>query len=305
MGGELRMGRAEWGLLLVLAAIWGSSFLFYKLMVADLPPMTIALGRTGIAALALNAVLRARGESLKVTRRDLGWFALCGVLNNALPFSLIAFGETRLSADLASILNATTPIFGILVAHALTATERLTAPRLAGVLLGFAGVAMLVGPGLFAGGTGGGGRLIGEAACLGSALCYAFGGVFSRRLAGHSALKIAAGQTTASAILLVSPVVLIDHPWTLPMPGTAALLSLAGIGLLCTAFAYVLYFQIMRVAGATNMMLVVLLVPVSALILNALFLGEALRPNAYEGMALIAFGLLAIDGQLIRRLRPA
>ena len=303
MASELRMGRSEWLLLFGLAAIWGSSFPFYKIMVAQMPPMTIALGRTAIAALALNLVLRARGERIAATRRDAFWFLICGVLNNALPFSLIAFGEIRLSAGLASILNATTPIFGILVAHMLTENERLTGPRLAGVLLGFGGVAVLLGPGLFSSGAGSGARLLAEAACLSSAVAYAFGGVFSRRLAGHSALRIATGQVTASTLVMIPLAIVFDRPWTLPMPGAAALLSLAAIGLACTALAYVMYFRIMRVAGATNMLLVTLLVPVSALILAALLLGETLRPNAFAGMALIALGLAAIDGRMLRRVR--
>ncbi|WP_262312730.1 DMT family transporter [Acidiphilium sp. AL] len=304
MTGELRMGRSEWLLLFGLAAIWGSSFPFYKIMVAQIPPMTIALGRTAIAALALNLVLRARGERIAATRWDAFWFLICGILNNALPFSLIAFGEIRLSAGLASILNATTPIFGILVAHMLTHNERLTGPRLAGVLLGFGGVAVLLGPGLFdSGAAGSGGRLLAEAACLSSAVAYAFGGVFSRRLSGHSALRIATGQATAAALVMIPLVVVFDRPWTMPMPGPAALLSLAAIGLACTALAYVMYFRIMRVAGATNMLLVTLLVPVSALILAALLLGETLRPNAFAGMALIALGLVAIDGRVFRRVR--
>lgn len=303
MAGELRMGRSEWLLLVGLAAIWGSSFPFYKIMVAQMPPMTIALGRTAIAALTLNLVLRARGERIAATRRDAFWFVVCGILNNALPFSLIAFGEIRLSAGLASILNATTPIFGILVAHMLTDNERLTGPRLAGVLLGFGGVAVLLGPSLAGAGAGSGARLLAEAACLASALAYAFGGVFSRRLSGHSALRIAAGQATAAALVMIPLVVVFDRPWTLPMPGPAALLSLAAIGLACTALAYVMYFRIMRAAGATNMLLVTLLVPVSALILAALLLGETIRPNAFAGMALIALGLAAIDGRVFRRIR--
>jgi len=233
---------------------------------------------------------------------------VCGLLNNAIPYSLLAFSEIRLSAGLASILNATTPIFGIIVAHFLTSNERFSAQRLLGVLLGFAGVAVLIGPGVAAGlATGGTGRLIAEAACLVAAMTYAFGSVFSRNVARHSTLTIATGQVTASAVLMVVPVALFDRPWTLPMPDADVIGSLVTIGLICTAFAYLLFFRIMRVAGVTNILLVTLLVPVSALLLGAALLHETVRPNAYVGMALIGSGLLAIDGRVLRvmRLRAA
>ncbi|HEX7389534.1 MAG TPA: DMT family transporter [Acidiphilium sp.] len=304
MGGELRMGRTEWLLLFLLAVIWGSSFLFYKILVADMSPTMVAFGRIVLAAIALNLALRARGERIAPTRREAVLYAVCGILNSAVPFSLLAYGEIRLSAGLASILNATTPIFGILVAHVLTDNERLTGPRAAGVLLGFAGVAVLVAPGLFHSGVHSSlGWLLAEGACLGASICYAFGGVFSRRLAGHSALRIATGQFTASAIAMIPFVFIFDHPWTMKMPGAEEVFSMAAIGLVCTAFAYVIFFRIIRVGGATNAFLVTLLVPVSAMILGAVVLGEGVSPTAFAGMALIGLGLIAIDGRVFRRIR--
>lgn len=308
MEGGLRMGRTEWLLLLALAVIWGSNFPFYKILVQHLPPMVVAYGRASIGALTLYAVLRLRGERLAIPMRDLPWVGICGILNNFASFSLIAFAETRITPGLAAILNAMAPIFGIITAHLLTHDEKMTRNRVAGVLLGFGGVIVLVGPGVLAtigGGAGGGWQLLAESAVLLGALSYAIGGVAARRLAHHSALRIATGQALGATVIMALPVAIIDHPWTLkplPLSGWGALLTM---GIVATALAYVLYFRIMRAAGATNMLLVTLLVPVSALLLSAAMFGETVAPRAYLGMALIAIGLACIDGRLFRRARAA
>lgn len=189
----------------------------------------------------------------------------------------------------------------MLVAHWLTATERLTPAKAAGVALGFGGVAVLVGPDALAGL----GRedLVGEGACLLGALSYAFAGIYGRRFKGLPPIKVATGQITASALVLVPVVALVDRPWALPAPSTSAWGALAGIAVLCTVLAYILYFRILAAAGATNLLLVTFLLPVSALLLGWLVLGESVAPRAFGGMALIGLGLACIDGRLLAWLR--
>ncbi|MCW3473584.1 DMT family transporter [Limobrevibacterium gyesilva] len=291
------MGGSEWAMLLALSLLWGGSFFFFKVLVNELPPFTVVLGRVGFAALALNLFLLLRRDPMV---RSLPWgaFAVMGLLNNIIPFSLIVWGEIHISSGLASILNATTPIFGVLVAHVLTQNERLTWPRGVGVLCGFLGVAVLIGPAALAGL--GAGDVAGEAACLLAAISYAFAGIYGRRFKGIPPLKVATGQITASTILLLPVAALTDRFWTLPMPSPAAWASFAAIALLCTAMAYMLYFRILATAGATNLLLVTFLLPISALLLGSMFLGEHIAPRAFAGMALIGLGLAAIDGRLLR-----
>jgi drug/metabolite transporter (DMT)-like permease len=298
---EPQMGQREWGLLLALAVLWGGSFFFFKVLVTELPPFTVVLGRVGLAAILLNLWLALRHDRLPVSPRLWGAFILLGLLNNVIPFSLIVFGETRISSGLASILNATTPLFTVLVAHVLTHTEKLTWAKIAGVGIGFAGVAVLIGPGALAGwGTA---DLSGQAACLLAALCYAFAGIYGRRFKDLPPIKVATGQITGSTLVLIPLVAVVDRPWSLPVPSAAAWGALAGIAVLCTVLAYILYFRILATAGATNLLLVTFLIPVSAILLGTLALGEALQARHFAGMALIGGGLACIDGRLIRALR--
>ena len=289
------MDGSEWLLLLALSGLWGSSFFFYKVLGHALPPLTIVLGRVGLAALVLNVVLLARGTPL-------GWampwssFVLLGVLNSAVPFTLFAWGETRISSGMAAMLNAATPVFSILLAHAL-GRERLTWGRTAGVVLCLGGVAVLIGPTALAGAAAG---LAGEAACLVAALSYAVAGQFARRLSRLPALQVATGQLTASALVMLPLAAIADRFWLLPAPALGTWAALAGIALLGTALAYILFFRIMATAGATNAMLVTFLLPISALLLGRIFLGELIPVRAYAGMALIGAGLAAIDGRVLR-----
>jgi drug/metabolite transporter (DMT)-like permease len=299
----LRMGPTEWVLLLVLSALWGGTFFFFKVLVAVLPPFTIVLGRVGIAALALNLYLLARRDPMPLAPPLWGRFLVMGFLNNVVPFSLIVFGETRISSGLASILNATTPVFAVLSAHVLTANEKLTWSRIAGVLAGFAGVAILIGPDALAGFADQ--DLPGELACLAAAVVYGLAGIYGRRFKGIPPIKVATGQITASTLILLPVAALVDRPWTLPMPGTGTWATLAALALVSTALAYMLYFRILAAAGATNLMLVTFLLPISALLLGWLALDEVVAPTALAGMAMIGLGLACIDGRLLDRLRRA
>ena len=292
------MGGREWALLLALSALWGGSFFFFKVLVNELPPFTVVLGRVGLAALALNILLLVRRDPIPTSPVLWRSFLVMGLLNNVVPFTLIVFGETRISSGLASILNATTPIFGVLAAHALTGDEKLTWAKGAGVLFGFLGVAVLVGPGVFSGP--GRGDVLGELSCLLAALVYALAGIYGRRFRGIAPLKIATGQITASTAVLIPLALLVDRPWTLPPPSAQAWAAWVCIALLSTALAYMIYFRILAVAGATNLLLVTFLLPISALLLGAAFLGETITPASIGGMALIGLGLSAIDGRLWR-----
>lgn len=294
------MTPAEWGLLLGLSVLWGGSFFFVGVALSALPPLTLVVLRVGLAAAILAAVLRLRG--LPMPRGAATWRAFLGAafLNNAVPFCLIAWGQTHIASGLAAILNATTPLFGVVVAHLLTTDERLTAHRLAGVLAGLAGVAVMIGPSLLAGL---GAEFLAQGAILLAALSYAFAGIYGRRFKrmGIPPLAAAAGQVTAATALLLPVALLVDRPWTLALPPVPVVAAVVGLAALSTALAYVIFFRLLASAGATNLMLVTFLIPVSALILGALVLGEPVVGRQLLGMALIGAGLVAIDGRLLYR----
>jgi drug/metabolite transporter (DMT)-like permease len=294
--GQRAMGPVEWLLLVALSGLWGGSFFFAKVALAELPPFTVVLARVALAALALLPVVLASGQRLPRSPRLWGRFVVMGALNNLLPFSLIVWGQTRIGSGLASILNATTPLFAVVLAHVLTQDERLTPGRLAGVLAGLIGVAAMIGPQALAGL---GGQVLAELAVLGAALSYALAGIFGRRFRGTPPLVTAFGQVCASTLMILPLALATDHPWTLPMPRLATIGALIGIALLSTALAYVLYFRILAAAGATNLMLVTFLIPVSALLLGTMILSERLAAGQIAGMALIGLGLAAIDGRAL------
>jgi drug/metabolite transporter (DMT)-like permease len=303
-GRPLRMGPLEWILLLVLSVLWGGSFFFAKLAVAELPPFTIVLGRVGAAALALNLVLRARGERMPADRASWAAFFAMGLLNNLLPFSLIVWAQTQIASGLAAILNGATPLFTVVLAHWLTSDERLTWNRLLGVVFGLAGVTVMIGMEAL---SGLGLHVLAEVAVLVATISYAFAGIFGRRFRGQPPLVTAAGQVTATTVMMLPIVLIADRPWTLAMPTPLALGAIAGLALLSTALAYVIFFRILAAAGATNLTLVTLLIPVSALLLGRFILDEALALQQLLGMALIALGLAAIDGRALgaaRRTHP-
>ena len=295
---RLVMGPAEWLLLVMLSVLWGGSFLFGKIALAELPPFTVVLGRVGLAALALWLAVFVTRQA--VPRGRAVWLALfaMGLLNNLIPFSLIMWGQIRIGSGLASILNATTPLWTVVVAHMLTADEKMNRRKLAGVLIGVAGVAVMIGPVALAGL---GGDVAAQLAVIAATLSYAFAGLYGRRFArmGVMPVVVAAGQVGATALMLLPVASLVDMPWRLPMPGMRSWLALAGLALLSTALGYVLYFRILARAGATNLLLVTFLIPISGVLMGVLVLDEALEPRQLAGMALIGLGLAAIDGRLL------
>ncbi len=294
------MGPTEWLLLVALSVLWGGSFLFGKIALAELPPFSVVLVRVALAALALGlAVVVTRQTVPRARAVWLAFFAM-GLINNLIPFSLIMWGQVRIGSGLASILNATTPLWTVVVAHWLTADEKMDARKLAGVLIGVAGVAVMIGPTALAGL---GGDVAAQLAVIGATLSYAFAGLYGRRFArmGVAPMVVAGGQVGATTVMLLPVALLIDMPWTLPMPGMRTWAALAGLALLSTALGYVLYFRILAKAGATNVLLVTFLIPISGVLMGVLVLDEALEPRQLAGMALIGLGLAAIDGRLRRR----
>jgi drug/metabolite transporter (DMT)-like permease len=302
MSDTRRILPGEWGLLCLLSLLWGGSFFFAKVALAEVPPLTIVLVRVAIAAGALWLYLRLRHTQIPHTASI--WWAFCGMgfLNNLLPFTLIFWGQTFINSGLASIINATTPLFSILVAHFLAADEGLSLNKLTGIALGIAGVAVLLGAQTSSAADG---ALWGVLACLGAALSYGFANTFGRRFKrmGIAPAVGAFGQITATACMALPLVLIVDRPWQHGMPGLTKWGALIGLALLSTALAYMIFFRLIATAGATNTSLVTLLIPISAVLLGAAFLGERLSALQLGGMALIGLGLVVLDGRLLPRSR--
>ena len=299
------MSLRVWIWLLALSVLWGGSFFFAKVATGELRPLSVVFGRVALAAIALNIVLFANRRSLFGRTTPWSTHFTMGLLNNLVPFSLIFWGQTHIAVGLDSILNATTPLFTLVVAHFLTADERMTGAKSLALLAGLAGVVLLLGPDIL---LQSGASIWGEVACLGAALSYAFAGIYGRRFKtmGIDPMEAAADQVTASTVLILPIMLIVDQPWTLPaIPSLTVWAALLALAFLSTALAYVLYFRILAAAGATNMLLVTFLIPPMAILLGAAFLGERLALRHFEGMALIGVGLAIIDGRMWRLARRA
>lgn len=294
------MKRTDWLRLIALSALWGGSFLFYRILATQLPPLTTVLSRVAIGGLAIMVYLRISGIAVVVPTGQWRRIVMMAVLNNVIPFSLFAWGETRVTGGTASILNATTPLFVVLVTGLVWRSEVLTWQRITGVLCGFAGVMVLVGPGALLGAD-----LLGQTACLLAAVSYGFALPLGRRITAVAPPVLAAAQLGTATLIMLPLVIIFDQPWHLASPNAAGWAAVVGLGLLCTGLAYLIFFALLRSAGATNLSLVTLLVPVSALFLGWLVLNEPITEGALAGMALIALGLAAIDGRLLRRFSRA
>lgn len=293
------MTGAEWGMLGLLSVMWGGSFLFNGIAIKEVPVFSIVAFRIMLGALALHLVLRIGGIPFPCDLKSLRGYAGMAILNGVLPFCLIVFGQARIPSGLASIVNATTPIFTMLLAHFLLSGERLDARRIVGVLLGFAGVIVLFSDKI---GTGSG-EVVGLAACTLAALSYGFSNIFGRTFItpGANPIALATGQLTLGACVMLPVALYFDRPFSHPLPGNSALLALVLLALISTAAAYILFFRILTRAGATNVSLVTLLIPCSAILFGSLILDERLGVREIVGFAIIAFGLLVIDGRILRR----
>lgn len=285
---------SQWLLLGVLSVLWGGSFLFVGIAVQELPAFTIVFWRVGLAAVLLLPVVLALGHRLPGTAR--GWwpFLVMALLNNVIPFSAIALGQKEIASGLASVLNATTPLFAVTLTHALT-DDKLSSKKLAGVAIGILGVAVLMGPNVLAGDRT---STLGMGLVLVGTCSYGLAGVWGRRLRSTPALVSAACQLVCSTLLMALIAGVIDRPWTLPLPSQSTVLAMIGLATLSTALAYALFFRILAVSGPTNVMLVTLLIPISGVALGALVLGETVHWRHVLGAAVIASGLVVIDGRL-------
>ncbi|WP_262690104.1 DMT family transporter [Kordiimonas aestuarii] len=300
-----QMGVKQWLMLAVLSVVWGASFFSIEIAVTELPPMTIVTVRVGLAALVLLTYMKMTGISLPFTGRA-DWrvvllaLVLMGFFNNIVPSVLIVWGQTHITSSLASILNATMPLFTVFMAHFFTSDEKLTSGRLVGVLVGFTGVVFIVGPyaleGLLSG-------VAGQAAVLGAAFSYAIAVVIGRRFVrlGLKPVQMAFGQAAAATLMIGPAALMIDQPYLMPAPSWQVVAALISLATISTAFAYLLYFRLIAEAGATNASLVTLMIPVVASTLGVGFLGEVFEPTHGVGLALIGVGLLLIDGRLTKR----
>lgn len=295
------MTRRDWALIAVLALLWGSAFTLIDIGLAYVPPNTLVFTRMALAVPPLLLLLKLRGEPLPTDAKRWAMLTVLGLLNVVLPFILFYWGMTQISTGLASILNATTPLWGVVAAHFLTADEKATPARVAGVLLGVAGIAVMIGVDALSGMMSG---IFAQVACLIATLCYALGSVYGRRSgqSGMTPLTIATGQVLTSAILMLPIMLVTDAPWALPMPGLPFWLSAGATALFSTSLAYYLYFQLVESAGASNSLLVTFLIPIVAILLGVGFLGETFSANQMAGMLLIALGLLLLDGRILKRL---
>lgn len=293
------MGAAEWGQLLILSLIWGGSFFLIAIALTGLPVLTIVTARVGIAAAVLWLIVALTGR--RPPRDPAVWaaFLVMGLLNNVVPFGLIVWGQTAIPSGLASILNATAPLWTVIISAALLDDEAATPAKLAGVMLGLAGVAMMIGLDTLAGL---GHAILPQLAILGAAISYGFAGVYGRRFRrmGVDPITSGAGMVSGSTLILLPVMLAVDG---LPDPDVPARawLAVALLGIFCTGLAYMLYFRILARAGATNLSLVTFLVPVSAILLGWLFLNETLGPAHLIGVLMIAAGLALIDGRLTGR----
>lgn len=295
------MDGTDWGLLLLLSVLWGGAFFFAGVAVRELPPLTVVLMRVALASLFLLPVFWIAGHRLPRSVAEWRPFFVMGLLNNALPFGFIFAGQTYITVGLSSIINATTPLFAVMVMYAFR-EERLSMNRLAGVLFGVLGVAILSDWG-----GGSEAQLAGILLCMAGALSYGFSALWGRRhLAGVAPVRSATCQLLSSTLIMSVAALAWDKPWSLAMPHSETVLAIVALALFGTALAYLVFFRILVRAGASNAMLVTLLIPVSAMLLGAIFLGEQIRAQEVVGAMVIGLGLMFIDGRVLRmrRARP-
>jgi drug/metabolite transporter (DMT)-like permease len=294
------MSSRDWGLIATLALIWGSAFFLITVILKEVPPNTMVFMRLALAVPPMLLWLHFTGEHMPRDMTNWRQFLILGALNIALPFILFAW----LSSGLASVLNATTPLWGVIVAHYLTRDEKMTALRLGGVIIGFSGVAVMTGGDAL---SGSGDTALAQLACVGATLCYALASIYAKRMGneGLSAMQIATGQVCTATVMMVPVVLLTETPWTGPMPSTGAWAAMVTLSVVSTSLAYLLYFRLIASAGATNALLIPFLIPPVAILMGALFLNETMTIGQFGGIALIALGLAVLDGRLIRHLAPA
>ncbi len=295
---ELQIDARDWSRLVVLSVLWGGTFFFTGVALKELPPLTLVFLRLSIAALILLPLLWVNG--IRFPAGVAGWwpYAVMAFINNVIPFSLLVMAQTYIPSGMASVLNATTPVFTVLVAAAF-GEEKLIFRRVAGVLLGLLGVAVLKGYDFDITSR----QSIGIALCLGATLCFGFSALWAtRKLGGSPPIGTATFQLISASLMMLVLASVIDRPWQLQMPGLATWAAIFGLASLSTALAFIIFFQIVIRSGASNVMLVTLLVPVSAILLGYFMLGERIEFREIIGALIIGSALLVMDGRIFRLL---
>ncbi len=295
-----KLDAAGWGMVAMLSILWGGAFFLIEIGLRSYPPNTLVFMRLALAVPPMWIVMWLSGDRMPADLKSWSMLMGVGVLNCALPFILFFWGQQYLDSGYASILNATTPLWGVVTAHFMTHDERATPARIIGVLVGLAGIIIMVGPDAAKGLSN---NLFAQLACIISTLFYSFAAIFGRRLSQTSMtpMVVATGQTLMAALFMLPVVLIIDQPWNMGMPSLSATLAGATLALFSTALAYIIYFRLIDRSGASNAQLVAFIMPVLAIILGVAFLGEHLKTGQILGAALIALGLAILDGRLVSR----
>jgi drug/metabolite transporter (DMT)-like permease len=294
------MSAADWSIIMLLSLLWGGAFFMIELGLRGFPPNTLVFLRMALAVPPMLLILRVFGNRLPSDVKSWQQLFVLGAINAAFPFILFFWGQTRIESGLASVLNATTPLWGVVTAHFLTRDEKASPARVLGVLLGLAGIIVMVGTDALGGITG---SVLAQIACLVATLLYALAAVYGRTLSQSTMtpLVVATGQVITAAVLMLPVMLIVDRPWSLQVAGWDAWAGAIGLAIPSTAIAYLFYFRLIDRAGASNAMLVAFIMPLVAIILGVAALGETVEAKEIAGAALIALGLLAIDGRLLPR----
>jgi len=294
------MGKKEWLMLFLLSVLWGGSFFFVGIAVAELPPLTIVSLRLVLAALTLWFVMTLMGQRLPKSLSVWKTFFVMGLFNSAIPFSLIVWGQTHIASGLASVLNATTPLFTVIMAGVFLADERVSSRKVISIVIGFVGVVILIGPSSL---DGLGVNVFAQLAVLGAAASYGISGVYGRRFKKMNLppLATATGQLISSSLVLLPISIIIERPDQLMFPSASVWISVIALAVFSTALAYILYFRLLSSSGITNLSMVTFLIPITAILLGVVVLDEILKVEHLIGMLFIVVSLLGIDGRLLRK----
>ncbi|MFD2676281.1 DMT family transporter [Camelimonas lactis] len=286
-----------WLLILLMSALWGGGFMFIKFALTGFAPFSVVAGRVGVAALALGLIVAVGRQRLPRQAKVWRAFFIMGALNNLIPWMMVAWAQTQIPSSMAAILNAPTPLLTAVMAHLLTDDEKLTPQRFTGVLAGMLGVALVVGPGVLSGMDS---AVLAQVTCLSATVSYAASAVYGRVFRSMDVTPVVAafGQQLMVAVVIVPLALIVDQPWARPAPGAGAVAAVLALGVIATALPYIIFYRVLAEAGATNLMLVNLLIPGWAVALGAMVLGERLPPTAFLGMAMVGLGLAVIDGRL-------
>jgi drug/metabolite transporter (DMT)-like permease len=296
---QLTMGATEWALIVLHSTMWGSAFFFGAIAIKEISPLTITAFRLIPACLIVAVACMFAGNRIPAKWHFWQRMLVLGFVNNMAPMLLILWAQHQVAGGVAAVFNATAPLFAVILAHFATADEKMSWRKIAGILAGVAGVSVLVGTDVTSGTTG---DVLAKIALLGAACLYAISGVFARSSSHEPPFVIAFGQMFSAMLLAMPLALIVDRPWMTAMPSQTAVAAVLAMGVFGSAFAALLYFTVLRRAGATNTLLVTLLLPLTPIILGTLFLGETFGPREMAGAALIGIALVILDGRLPRAL---